>query len=1017
MNAQDELRLIRALSSEGISASDELKISRALDLGEGSADDILGKPKSNLGMPRAKSFEELRASASGREEGFDYTTGAAGGLRAKVSFGETPEEKELILRKIVGEEGYTKDSQGRLALTEAGQVSQGMEPIGKNLVLEEEGFSMRDISDLAGVAPEAIGSVVGGIIGAPTLIGGAIGAGVGAGAGQAIEEGIESLLGLQKQDLGEIGKDVLTEAALAGTIDLVTVGTFKAGRALIQGAGKGASAVARATGQGERQLGKEQAEQALQIMDEGGLPSYEAAGMPAGLSRTAQIAEAIAGKEKRAVKNVLFALNKKQKLLKDAGIVDANGKFVAGATQDDLAKVIADAAPAKATKLETALADAQKAHMEAIDDTISLLSKSTKEGTDIDDSVLSILMQNYDDFMVGANNLYKGVDDKLAEMSGTIKVNGRSVQVEGGEMPVFNIKALKTKFDDTIASKYGGAGSVAPDEFTAIGAQIKDLVEKGSTQGFTTFNGLRGLRKNIQDTLMDPRLSIRDTTPRRLLVDLRDNVDNMLQGNVQLTGIGAGNAPKMKKAMKLLQEANKNYRAEIRMFNRLENLGIVRNFGEPGVNVKLEVGRNYDKIIQSPARIESALNAAKGQKEVVRQDLAKRYLDEALLDSNKDFSDPNKFNGVQFYGKVKRLNKDKTGKLLFGDQWGEVQNLAKSLAYGGVKKIDDATLQRIVSQNPDAGIVQTLRNVRDAQINLEKAASSKILRELNSGSFDPESAAAAITNRNMTRSQINRILDFFSDSPEAKATIRRTIVNDILGSVDQDIFINEKAAYSLRNAIESYKPEMLNKVLGEQAVKDMKELGDQLVFLRDTGKRGAGSLAADAIRTGQFTNPMVNLPKAARFRVLNYMFNNPRVMRTALEVKAGRKTPQAAAQSLTQALNESAAQVTGSGVPLTQRATGAVKGIGAAINAANRGNVATRQGGVRAIIADQEARGTPPPRMEIPEVSQPMPTDLQIQRTVDPEFVRQQINLRERAKDNPYVASTLLGGLGNAGLL
>ena len=976
------------------------------------------QPKtSSIGMRKAKSFEELMSAASGQDERFDYETGAAGGLRAKVSFGETPEEKELILRKIVGEEGYTKDSQGRLALTEAGQINQGMEPIGKNLVLEEEGLSMRDISDLAGIAPESIGAVIGGIIGAPGLFTGALGAAVGAGAGQAVEEGIESLLGLQKQDLGEVGKDVLTEAALAGTIDLVTVGTFKAGRKLIQGAGKGASAVARATGQGERQLGKEQAEQALQIMDEGGLPSYEAAGMPAGISRTAQIAEAISGKEKRAVKNVLFALNKKQKLLKDAGIVDANGKFVAGATQDDLAKVIADAAPAKATKLETALADAQKAHMEAIDDTISLLSKSTKEGTDIDDSVLSILMQNYDDFMVGANNLYKGVDDKLAEMSGTIKVNGRSVQVEGGEMPVFNIKALKTKFDDTIASKYGGAGSVAPDEFTAIGAQIKDLVEKGSTQGFTTFNGLRGLRKNIQDTLMDPRLSIRDTTPRRLLVDLRDNVDNMLQGNVQLTGIGAGNAPKMKKAMKLLQEANKNYRAEIRMFNRLENLGIVRNFGEPGVNVKLEVGRNYDKIIQSPARIESALNAAKGQKEVVRQDLAKRYLDEALLDSNKDFSDPNKFNGVQFYGKVKRLNKDKTGKLLFGDQWGEVQNLAKSLAYGGVKKIDDATLQRIVSQNPDAGIVQTLRNVRDAQINLEKAASSKILRELNSGSFDPESAAAAITNRNMTRSQINRILDFFSDSPEAKATIRRTIVNDILGSVDQDIFINEKAAYSLRNAIESYKPEMLNKVLGEQAVKDMKELGDQLVFLRDTGKRGAGSLAADAIRTGQFTNPMVNLPKAARFRVLNYMFNNPRVMRTALEVKAGRKTPQAAAQSLTQALNESAAQVTGSGVPLTQRATGAVKGIGAAINAANRGNVATRQGGVRAIIADQEARGTPPPRMEIPEVSQPMPTDLQIQRTVDPEFVRQQINLRERAKDNPYVASTLLGGLGNAGLL
>ena len=96
-----------------------------------------------------------------------------------------------------------------------------------------------------------------------------------------------------------------------------------------------------------------------------------------------------------------------------------------------------------------------------------------------------------------------------------------------------------------------------------------------------------------------------------------------------------------------------------------------------------------------------------------------------MLDSNKDFADPTKFNGVQFYGKIKRMNRDKTGKLLFGDQWPEVQNLAKSLAYGGVKKIDDATLQRIIAQNPDAGIVQTLRSVRDAQVGLEEASQSK----------------------------------------------------------------------------------------------------------------------------------------------------------------------------------------------------------------------------------------------------------------------------------------------------
>ena len=1014
MTPQEQLREFRASKNKELSPMDMLKKFRESQSGRPS-----------LGVARPKSFEELTQSVSGKDEQmFDYKTGAGGGLRAALSFMETPEEKENLLKQKVGESGFTKDSKGRLALTPEGQKKLGYDVIDKNLVIEEEGLSFRDVADVAGLAPETIGSIIGGIIGAPTLIGGAVGAGVGASAGQALEEGIEKLMGLQKQSAGEVVKDVAVEGALAGTIDLVTMGTFKAGRALIQGAGKGASAAARAMGQGERQLGKEQAEQALRIMDEGGMPSYEAAGMPAAISRASQIAEAIAGKEKRAVQNVIFAMNKKDKLLRDAGILDAQGNVIAGATVDDLSKIIAEAAPSKATRLQTALDDAQKAHMEAIDETISLLTKSTKEGTEIDDAVLSVLMNNYDEFAKGANAQYGLVDDTLSRIKGNININGRTVQVGGGELPVFDIKALKTQFDDVIASKYGGAASTAPDEFTAIGSQINDLVSKGAQEGFTSFNGLRALRKNIQDTLMDPKLSIQDTTPRRLLVDMRNSVDNMLQGNVKLSGIGgAGNANLMRKAMKQLQDANKSYRAEMRMFNRLENLGIVRNLGEPGVNVKLEVGRNYDKIIQSPARIEAALTAAKGQKEVVRQDLAKRYLDEALLDSNKDFADPTKFNGVQFYGKIKRMNKDKTGKLLFGDQWGEVQNLARSLAYGGVKKIDDATLQKIVSQNPDAGVVNTLRSVRDAQVGLEEAAASSILKRLNTGALDPEEAAAAITNRNMTRAQMNKILKFFDDSPEAKETIKRTIINDILGSVDQDIFISEKAAYSLRNAIESYKPEMLNKVLGEQTVKDIKQLADDVVFLRDTGKKGAGSLAADAIRTGQFTNPLKNIPKAGRFRVLNYMLNNPNVMRRALEVKAGRTSPQAAAQSLTQALNESAAQVTGSGVPLTQRAAGVARGAGAAMNAAARGSNAIRQGGVRALLADQEARGTPPAqpqasRTSVPQVLPPVNAgDIGYTQKIDPRYVQQQMNLRERAKRNPYIAASLLGGLGSAGLL
>ena len=1023
MNPQDELALVRKLNSEGLSASEELKIIRALNSGD--VNGVLEGPKSSLGMKRATSFDDLIKKTSDKDEGFDYKTGAAGGLRAKISFGETAEEKELILRKIVGEEGYTKDSKGLLALTEAGQVSQGMEPIGQNLIIEDEGFSMRDISDLAGIAPETIGAVIGGILGAPGLATGAVGAAAGAGLGQAAEEGIESLLGIQRQSLGEIGVDVAREAALAGTLDFAGNAIFKLGKMAIGAAGKGVNAGARAIGQVEREIGADSAELGLKVLDEGGLPSYEAVGMPAGISKTAAIANAIGGGEqKRALANVRFALNQRDKLLGEAGV----------STVDDLAEVIRNSVPAKAKQLEDGLKSAQEAHMKAIDDTISMLTKTTKTGGEIDDFVLESLVKNYEDFMKNSSQQFKLVDDTLSEVKGRVTINGVDKEVVGSQMALFDIKSMKTRFDDIIENQYASANKVAPDEFLEIGRQIDQLNTVGAKEGFTSFNGLKELRKNINDTLMDPALGIKDTTPRRLLNVLKGDIDRVMDpsnyksGGLKLTGFSgtkaqrANSSKTVKKAMGQLLDARASYRSEIKLFNELETLGIIRNLGDSGANVKLTAGKLFDRITDSPKRIAAVLNSTQSSvsqisRDELRQTLAKSYLDDALLVANKDFGDPLAFNGVQFNNKIKKLGK--SGKLLFGDQWGEVQSLSKALSYNGVKKIDDQIMQRIVSQNPSDNIVQTLKSVQDAQIGLDKSLSTKALKNLADGTIAPEEAATLLLSKNTSASQMDRVMKFFSDNDAARETIKRTIISDILGSVDEEIFSNVAAASSLRKALEAYKPDMLNKVLGKQQVSDIKELSKMLELLSDTGATGAGGLAAQGIRTGMVTAPGANLKKGIKFKVLNYFLNNPNTIRKALEFKAGRTSGEATAQSLSQIVNESVAQVTGSGVPITERASGLGKGIVSGLQAVNRGQTTLRQGGARALLADQEARGTRPPQkmMEIPEVNQPMGTDLQIQQMVDPKFIQQQMSLRERAKDNPYIASTLLGGLGNAGLL
>ena len=216
---------------------------------------------------------------------------------------------------------------------------------------------------------------------------------------------------------------------------------------------------------------------------------------------------------------------------------------------------------------------------------------------------------------------------------------------------------------------------------------------------------------------------------------------------------------------------------------------------------------------------------------------------------------------------------------------------------------------------------------------------------------------------------------------------------------------------------------MLNKVLGKQQVIDIKEFSKMLEFLSDTGRTGAGGLAAQSIRTGMVTAPGANLKKGIKFKALNHILNNPNTIRKALEFKAGRTSGEATVQSVSQIINESVAQVTGSGVPITERASGLGRGIVGGLKAANRGKTAIRQAGARALLADQEARGTvPTPNpIDIPEVSMPIENipEVRLSNEADPnqKFLRQQMNLRERAKSNPYIAATLLGGLGNADLL
>ena len=184
--------------------------------------------------PRAETFEDLLAQTRTTQQkqvattqaNFDTESGIQdAGLRAALSAAENNAEEENILAtQGFSREDYTRDNRGRLALTPSGARKVGVET-DKNVLIDEEGFSRNDLSDLAGIIPELGFGITGAIKGAAvgstiapgigTLLGGAIGAFIGGGGGSLVEEAIEGIAGVSEQSAKEIATDAAIEGGIA----------------------------------------------------------------------------------------------------------------------------------------------------------------------------------------------------------------------------------------------------------------------------------------------------------------------------------------------------------------------------------------------------------------------------------------------------------------------------------------------------------------------------------------------------------------------------------------------------------------------------------------------------------------------------------------------------------------------------------------------------------------------------------------------------------------------------------
>jgi hypothetical protein len=827
--------------------------------------------------------------ASKFDEGFDYETGADSGLRAKVSFGETDGEQEKILRDQVGVGGYTKDSYGRLALTPEGQRVRGMENISdKNIILEDEGFSFGDVADLAGLIPETAGAVIGAILTAPGIITSAFGAAAGAAAGQYLEEGIETLLGIQQQSFGEVTKDALTEAALAGTFELGGALIFKAGRAIVGGVSKGIS-----KGTKLNQISDDALVRGERLVDEGYAPSLERLGAPGMVGYQQKFAENVLRDKTRIELNLGKILDKADTLKTNLGAV---GKEEAGQAFSD----VTSQAYKSLKQLEEEAADAS---IKAVKESIDYIEKATVNGVDINEQLLLKINKSFSAMQSETSYEIWQVDDLLS----TIRIGDSGTGQTASILKTSDIK-------NSVNNLMGTAGS--REAFTEGTAKaVKYIEELGET---ASFRQIAIARKQLNDALFTENALLR----REFLPEINNvikSLDNSLEAtnlsDISRAGMTAAEKRTLTEASKLRTSSMNYYKEAMKDFEDLSQFGLIRSIknlskedGGFGTKGKFELDQFYDRVVKSnsPQRLKQLFKTVGADAaEDIRSQLSRRFLEDGIDATGiSKFGDATgKFSGHRFKSHIDSLGsgESSTGKILFGKDWTKVQQLSEQIAMSGPDKLDAAFLSKIKSIGDNDPLVSSLDNLLQAKKAFAEVDSINVIRNLNNGKLLPEEAVGQITKSGASPSEVKKIVDFFEKtdpSGGAMDKLRGLVVDDILNAVDGEIFSNQAAASKLVKLIDSYEPRVLDQILGKGNTKALKEFAKDIEFLGDVGKEG--SVAAPA-----YTNsPIKKFFDIAKFKIMNMIGSKPENLKTYINMqKGGANRLDSVNATVTQAVN------------------------------------------------------------------------------------------------------------------
>ena len=976
-------------------------------------EDVLAEPEKYASKEAIASAETKR---KGFDVGFDTKTGIKdASLRAGLSLAETGEEEEARLQQQgLLPEDYTRDSRGRLALTPSGAAKFDVKT-DQNVLIDESGFSRYDLADLAGIAPEVGGAIAGTLKGAAagtaiapgigTFIGGVLGAATGGGGGNLLEEAIEGVSGVSRQSAGEIAKDTAVEALIAGVGEGVFTGVAKLMGYGLKGARPTATDdVVEVAGMGREKFGI--------------TPAAGLIGANSFISRATATSEKVFGGSSRTYKNGEAIKAELQKLRETVGI-ESTDADITGLGQMTLAAL---ATGDKVLKKQ--ITEVEQKIVQQFRNVSDDFRKAAKDDniTAIDDDLYLSFKEAYEDFQETASGKFAAID---AAAKSTV---GNDAIIDTSGVANFVNQEIRKLRGFT-----GGGGTSQEKMKSSLQGIINN--SEGLPQ-MASFTQVHNLRKNVNDlisgnTVGDIKIKSGPLDTVRSQLDAllsEDQFARTIDDAILNGSILEENADILRAAAGSIKESREYYAkgmTEFEQINGVANLNSLKkeldgngiSVNAAGTMMRMIKPNNPRLLGDVEALVKSKLG--KNEWEPLRQRISSEWIRTNLGKSLDEFDatgDVAKFNGSAFRRQLDGLGT--TAKQLFKpDELTKIKQLAKEIEASTLAKVDDEVIEKVISLErqiddvpfgatadavPVGGTLEAegiglLRNLRDLQSERFQFEQDAILKKLRfgSGNISAEEAGNMIAAGATSNRTVKLLMKHFDDDIAAQQAVGTNYMQSIIGDFGETFLTDPKKLneFGLRLQKE-FKSDKLTSIFGAEQAKRMNDFGRVLAF--NAQSVPGGELVASSIAVAPWKNldKILRLTLIGRMTSSNLFYKNFDDQYKALTGATGPERAKGVGRIFGDILSTAAKQTA-----LQSSAAGVT-------NLKNQGEALLGTALDKVMPPAQQ----PKTRTSVPNVQPGALPELPVPPNAQP-------SIRERAAQNPAVAASLLGGLGNAGLL